>query len=204
MILLPSRRQVRVTYDDEPGPQGFERVSRDLVKGGDSGRRAYLWLRRQSLAASGNPRPDSRQTNDTPSSSTTPGAPSGVTTTTAAAPARDALVEAVMSESPGTSAGSETPLVPLGEVVIAFGEESDPNVAEAAEQAAAALAAGEQDGETAPAEAACLPWERLNRSLNPGARAGEAGAVFLWYRRGSDDDTEHWSAQSLVVSRGGD
>eukprot|EP00903_Cladosiphon_okamuranus_P019913 g18301.t2 len=40
--------QVSVTYDDEPGPEGFERVSRDLAKGGTSGRRAFLWLKRHA------------------------------------------------------------------------------------------------------------------------------------------------------------
>eukprot|EP00752_Nemacystus_decipiens_P004045 g3704.t1 len=40
--------QVSVTYDDEPGPEGFERVSRDLAKGGTSGRKAFLWLKRHA------------------------------------------------------------------------------------------------------------------------------------------------------------
>lgn len=37
-----------VTYDDEPGPEGCERVSRDLAKGGTSGRKAFLWLKRHA------------------------------------------------------------------------------------------------------------------------------------------------------------
>ncbi|CAM9113487.1 unnamed protein product [Discosporangium mesarthrocarpum] len=43
--------QLCVTHDEDAAPQGFERVSRDLIKGGTSGRKAYLWLQRQSHVA---------------------------------------------------------------------------------------------------------------------------------------------------------
>ncbi|CAM9937322.1 unnamed protein product, partial [Choristocarpus tenellus] len=36
-----------VTYDDEVPAEGYERVSRNLAKGGATGRRAFLWLRRR-------------------------------------------------------------------------------------------------------------------------------------------------------------
>lgn len=57
-------------------------------------------------------------------------------------------------------------------------------------------------------------WEKLDRSLNPAAAArGEGGegqqqqqdgsAVFLWFRRVSEEEPLSWSAHSLTVRRKG-
>lgn len=101
-------------------------------------------------------------------------------------------------------------LLPLSEVVIGFGA-ADPNVEDAAELAAAEAA--EKEGRAADAGGADAgrrrvrtrrPWERLGRSLNPGVEAGtedssEGDGVFLWYRRGSEDESLPWSSSSLTV-----
>lgn len=197
--------QVRVTYDEEPGPQGFERVSRDLAKGGDSGRRAYLWLRRQSPAAANNPVAGTRKMHDELSSlpprspASSPSAPTGDATrvsTQAGPQVKGGVGGAATSTSVKIPTGNTATLVPIGEVVVAFGNISDPNVAGAAERAVE----GGENGETGSREEHRV-WERLDRSLNPGAGPGDPGAVFLWYRRGSEDESEHWSSRSLSVSR---
>lgn len=154
-----------VTYDDEPGPEGFERVSRDLAKGGTSGRKAFLWLKRHAQQ-----RP---------------------TTTN---------LDGVEGEIPA-AAEEDGGLMPIGEVVIAFGS-SDPNVEEATEVAEQERAAAA--GEGTQERRAVRVWERLDRSLNPSAAATtESGGgleVFLWFRRVSEEEPLSWSAHSLAVS----
>lgn len=100
-------------------------------------------------------------------------------------------------------------MLPIGEVVVAFGS-SDPNVEEAreiAEQERAA-AAGSGGGRNGTEERrAVRVWERLERSLNPFATAdtknssGQGGdsAVFLWFRRVSEEGPPSWSPHSLAV-----
>lgn len=161
-----------VTYDDEPGPEGFERVSRDLAKGGTSGRKAFLWLKRHAHL-----RPN-----------------------TAAAAA---------------AGKSDTTVLPIGEVVVAFGS-SDPNVEEARELAEQERLSGSGRGGNGTEEGRVVRvWERLERSLNPSATAdakdssGEGGdsAVFLWFRRVSEEEPLSWSPHSLAVrgeERGGE
>lgn len=199
---------MQVTYDDEQGPEGFERVSRDLAKGGASGRRAYLWLRRQSFAT-GTAAAAAVATAAGADSSSSMEKPAPTLEVTAAA--AGSVPERTDNESDTTSdpAPSEPvlPLLPLGEVVIGFGA-SDPNVAEAAErgaEVATTAAGGKKERARASEDDGKMRrlWERLDRSLNPGAggrAGGEAGAVFLWYRRGSEDESQPWSSRSLAVS----
>ena len=154
---------MRVSYDDEPGPEGFERVSRDLAKGGTSGRKAFLWLKRHAQQ-----RP---------------------TTTN---------LDGVEGGAP--AAEDEDGVMPIGEVVIAFGS-SDPNVEEAtqvAEQERAAAAGGGTEERRV-----VRVWERLDRSLSPSATAttesGGGSEAFLWFRRVSEEEPLSWSAHSLAV-----
>ena len=155
-----------VTYDDEPGPEGFERVSRDLAKGGASGRKAFLWLKRHA---------QQRPTNNNV----------------------DGVEGEILSAAKGDGG-----VMPIGEVVIAFGS-SDPNGEEATEVAeqerAAVTAGGEGTEERRPVRV----WERLDRSLSPSAAAttesGGGSEVFLWFRRVSEEEPLSWSAHSLAV-----
>lgn len=156
-----------VTYDDEAGPEGFERVSRDLAKGGTNGRKAFLWLKRHAQQ-----RP-----------------------TTTNLDGMEGALPAAAEEDGG--------VMPIGEVVIAFGT-SDPNVEEATEVAeqerAAAAVAG---GGSAEERRAVRVWERLDRSLSPSATTADddgESAVFLWFRRVSEEEPLSWSAHSLAVS----
>ncbi|CAM9701683.1 unnamed protein product, partial [Hapterophycus canaliculatus] len=187
--------KVSVTYDDEPGPEGFERVSRDLAKGGTSGRKAFLWLKRHAQQ-----RPN--------------------TNTAAALGPRTRGSDNSEGSEDGTAEG-EDGVLPIGEVVVAFGS-ADPNAEEVAEieeqeRAAAAAAAAAASGaremgggvvERRPVRV----WERLDRSLNPSAVAGgergggqqqkhqqDGSAVFLWFRRVSEEEPLSWSAHSLMV-----
>lgn len=100
-------------------------------------------------------------------------------------------------------------VLPIGEVVVAFGS-SDPNVEEAveiAEQERAAAAAGSgRRGVGTKEQRVVRVWERLERSLNPSATAdakdsgqGGGSAVFLWFRRVSEEEPLSWSAHSLTV-----
>lgn len=155
-----------VTYDDEPGPEGFERVSRDLAKGGTSGRKAFLWLKRHAQQ-----RPTTNNNLD----------------------GMGGAIPAAAEEDGG--------VMPIGEVVIAFGS-ADPNVEEAtevAEQERAAAGGGEGTEE----QRAVRVWERLDRSLSPSAAATTedrgGSAVFLWFRRVSEEEPLSWSAHSLAV-----
>ena len=98
-------------------------------------------------------------------------------------------------------------LLPIVEVVIGFGS-SDPNAEEAAEAAAREEEAGGRAGGGEVTGGKVLPWERLGRSLNPPLAGGDAGQVggpgaevFLWYRRGVEDDSLSWSSHSLAVRR---
>lgn len=152
-----------VTYDDEPGPEGFERVSRDLAKGGTSGRKAFLWLKRHA---------QQRPT------------PNNLDSTEGAVP---------------TAAEDDGSVMPIGDVVIAFGS-SDPNAEEAKvakqERAAAGVDGTEQ-------RRVVRVWERLDRSLSPSTATttedGGESAVFLWFRRVSEEEPLSWSAHSLAV-----
>ncbi|CAM9482017.1 unnamed protein product [Scytosiphon promiscuus] len=177
--------KVSVTYDDEPGPEGFERVSRDLAKGGTSGRKAFLWLKRHA--------------HQRPKTKTGAGSPQP-------------------TSEDGTEKEREDGVLPISEVVVAFGS-ADPNAEEAAEIAeqerVAAAAAGVKGmGGGAAEERAVRVWEKLDRSLNPpGPAGGESGegrqeqrqrdqdgsAVFLWFRRVSEEEPLSWSAHSLTV-----
>lgn len=216
-VCLPTNvhPQVRVTFDDEPGPENFTKVSRDLVKGGASGRRAYLWLRRQT-----------RRSSDASTSPAETPSPSLSTTQSAKEPLfqdkthavdgrsqEDGVVVAeqegggsadVVPSAVGNGEDSAQLMIPIGEVVVAFGK-SDPNDEDALELAAAVAAEKERSGEEAGAGAQARkrrPWERLERSLNPGVEAGKedvASGVFLWYRRGSEDAPLPWSSRSLTV-----
>ena len=164
---------MRVTYDDEPGPEGFERVSRDLAKGGTSGRKAFLWLKRHAQQ-----RPTT------------------------------ADLDGVEGEVPAAEeGGGDGCVMPIGEVVIAFGS-SDPNVKEATEVAeqerAAAVGGGTEE------RRAARVWERLDRSLSPPAAGATEidgrSEVFLWFRRVSQEEPLSWSAHSLgvrIAGRGG-
>ncbi|CAN0286124.1 unnamed protein product, partial [Ectocarpus sp. 13 AM-2016] len=117
---------VRVTYDDEPGPEGFERVSRDLAKGGTSGRKAFLWLKRHPQQI---PRTTSATALDQRRRSSGDTKESGH---------EAAAAEAAQEEG-------DNGVLPIGEVVVAFGS-SDPNVEEATEAAEQERAAGAVDG----------------------------------------------------------
>ncbi|CBJ30122.1 conserved unknown protein [Ectocarpus siliculosus] len=192
--------QVSVTYDDEPGPEGFERVSRDLAKGGTSGRKAFLWLKRHAQQI---PRTASATALDQRRRSSNDTKESGHE---AAAAAADAA-----AQEEGDSG-----VLPIGEVVVAFGS-SDPNVEEATEAAEQERAAGAVDG--AGGEGGSVEerrvvrvWERLDRSLNPSTavaaeddgggqqqQQGGGSAVFLWFRRVSEEEPLSWSAHSLTV-----
>lgn len=193
-------QQVRVTYDDEPGPEEFSRVSRDLAKGGASGRKSFLWLRRQAQQ-----QPATRSSDEVEGTAAEAAA-------VAVAPAAEVTAgdakRAVDSSDRRSASASDNnrasqPL-PISEVVIGFGS-TDPNVEEAA-QAAEKDRGGADGGATATGDKReILPWERLDRSLNPAA-VGELGdgqgreaAVFLWYRRGSEDESLSWSSHSLGV-----
>ncbi len=184
--------QVSVTYDDEPGPEGFERVSRDLAKGGTSGRKAFLWLKRHAQQ-----RPNTTLASQTPSS--------------------DKLdLDGMQDGAPAAAAGVDTDVMPIGEVVVAFGS-ADPNVEEAAEiaeQDRAAVATDQGGGQAGGAgeRRAVRVWERLDRSLSPpaadvmeggdGQQQQEQGGglpAFLWFRRVSEEEPLSWSAHSLTV-----
>ena len=180
--------QLSITYDDEPGPEGFERVSRNLAKGGVSGRKAFLWLRRQA-----------QQQISTPDRERKSDGPMGLAVAATPAPTSTPTPDAGSLAAPG----AQQRLLPIGEVVIGFGS-SDPNVEEEAEIAERESAAGGQDA-GAQERKSRLAWERLDRSLDPAASTdgGGGGAVFLWFRRGSDDDSLSWSSHSLEVKFGG-
>ncbi|CAN0123012.1 unnamed protein product, partial [Ectocarpus fasciculatus] len=115
--------QIRVTYDDEPGPEGFERVSRDLAKGGTSGRKAFLWLKRHAQQI---PRTASATALDQRRRSS-----NGT---------KEHEEAAAASQEEGDGG-----ILPIGEVVVAFGS-SDPNVEEATETVEQERAAGVVDG----------------------------------------------------------
>lgn len=114
--------------------------------------------------------------------------------------------------TPGSEQESISPLLPLSEVVVGFGP-ADPNAEDTAELAAAEAA--EKEGRASDAGGSDArrrrvrtrrPWERLGRSLNPEAESadtedsGKAEGVFLWYRRGTEDESLPWSSSSLTVS----
>lgn len=122
---LPPHVKVSVTYDDEPGPEGFERVSRDLAKGGTSGRKAFLWLKRHA---------QQRPNTNTAAAATAPG------------PGKQGSEKSESSEDE-TAEDGEDDVVPISEVVVAFGS-ADPNAEEAAEIAEQerVAAAGVQGG----------------------------------------------------------
>lgn len=185
-----------MTYDDEPGPEGFERVSRDLAKGGTSGRKAFLWLKRHAQQI---PRTTSATALDQRRRSSNDTKESGH---------EAAAAEAAQEEG-------DNGVLPIGEVVVAFGS-SDPNVEEATEAAEQERAAGAVDGAGGEGrgveERRVVPvWERLDRSLNPSAavaaeddgggqqQQGGGSAVFLWFRRVSEEEPLSWSAHSLTV-----
>lgn len=181
-----------VTYDDEPGPEGFERVSRDLAKGGTSGRKAFLWLKRHAQQ-----RPSTTLASQTPSSDNLDGMQGG---------------------APTAAAGDDIDVMPIGEVVVAFGS-ADPNAEEAAEiaeQDRVAVATDRGWGQEGGAgeRRAVRVWERLDRSLSPPAadvmedgdgheqqlqQQGSGLPAFLWFRRVSEEEPLSWSAHSLTV-----
>lgn len=211
----PFLNQIRVTYDDESVPEEFERVSRDLAKGGVSGRRAYLWLKRQQSQQGAATTLDLRRRNN-PGNNDSEGAQSVAATEASHIPSCPASSTLSATQDrdiqhhsppqlPQSDAETSAPL-PIGEVVVAFGS-SDPNVEEAEvirqqERGGASENGGEGKGSV-------RVWERLERSLDPAAMevvgsdsGGEpqgGAAVFLWYRRGSEDDSGSWSSHSLKV-----
>lgn len=96
-------------------------------------------------------------------------------------------------------------ILPIGEVVIGFGS-SDPNEEEEAEMAERERAGEGREGGGREREP-LRTWERLGRSLNPASdsETGDGGAaVFLWFRRGSEDDSQSWSSHSLEVGGRGE
>lgn len=206
------QNQVRVTYDDEPGPEGFERVSRDLAKGGTSGRRAFLWLKRQQSQQETSSTPDPCRRNSSSGNNDSDGARSATAETLvpscAAAPTPSATDDLdAQPESPQQSAAETIAPLPIGEVVVAFGS-SDPNVEEAEIARQQERGGASEDG--GEGKGSVRVWERLERSLDPAAavvvverdHGGEpqgGAAVFLWYRRGSEDDSGSWSSHSLKV-----
>lgn len=175
--------QLGITYDDEPGPEGFEKVSRDLAKGGVANRKAFLWLRRQAQQQL--PASDEKSK------------PGGLADSHEAA-------DAAPTSSDADNEQNQRHL-PIGEVVIGFGS-SDPNEEEAADIVERERAGGgREDGgrEREPPRT----WERLDRSLNPASNSetgGGGAAVFLWFRRGSEDDSQSWSSHSLEVGGRGE
>lgn len=100
-------------------------------------------------------------------------------------------------------------MLPIGEVVVAFGS-SDPNGEEAVEiaeqeRAAAVAGSGRRVGGTEERSMVRV-WERLERSLNPSATTdtkdsgdGSGSAVFLWFRRVSEEVSLSWSAHTVTV-----
>lgn len=195
---------MQVTYDSEPGPPGFERVSRDLAKGGQSGRRAYLWLRRQSTSVAESPSAGSWKSHGGSLSSSSSGRTQTSGGGAITSPSRDVddHINHTKTAPPGPSRGDEDVSAPLVDVVVVFGQESDPNVAEAAEAAEQATTASTpvDKGGKGASRGPQRVWEKLDRSLNPGAMAGDSDAVYLWYRRGSDEDSPHCSSRSFSVS----
>lgn len=189
------RAKVSVTYDDEPGPEGFERVSRDLAKGGTSGRKAFLWLKRHAQQ-----RPNTN-----------------TNTADAALGPRGRGSDDSEGSDDETAKEGEDGVLPIGEAVVAFGS-ADPNAEEAAEideqerVAAAADSGAREMGGGVVERRAVRVWEKLDRSLNPSAVAGGDGgegeqqrdgvAVFLWFRRVSEEEPLSWSAHSLTVREG--
>lgn len=181
-----SRCQLDITYDDEPGPEGFERVSRDLAKGGVANRKAFLWLRRQAQQQL--PASDDKSK------------PDRLADSHEAADAASTQSDADNEQTPEAQR-----LVPIGEVVIGFGS-IDPNEEEQAEMAERERASGGREGGGREREP-LRTWERLGRSLNPASdsETGDGGAaVFLWFRRGSEDDSQSWSSHSLEVGGRGE
>lgn len=207
--------QIRVTYDDESGPEEYERVSRDLAKGGASGRRAFLWLKRQQSQQGAATTLDLRRRNNygnnesevaqSVAAADASHVPSCPASSTLSATQDHDTPHHDPPQLPQSDAETSAPL-PIGEVVVAFGS-SDPNVEEAEIIRQQERGGASENG--GGGKGSVRVWERLERSLDPAAmevvggdRGGEpqgGAAVFLWYRRGSEDDSGSWSSHSLKV-----